>query len=231
MKKENKECKNCNDCKRYQDEAFELEVDEDLHQERLNQFWKKYRFFIYAFVVIVLAATAGFQLYQSWRMKIRLEESDMFENAVLQIFAQKPDDARPALVQLAQNGRTGYKYLARLELAGLAARQNDVKKALAELKNFMGSDAPEVLKTVATLSYVGYQVDTGDVNELMQLLRPYLKNPAFVETAAELATVLYLRENKQAEAKKMLQEALRMPNLSDETQKKLKNLSQMIENG
>ena len=41
MFKRKKDCAKCDDCKKYQEKAFELEVDEDLQQEKLNQFWKK----------------------------------------------------------------------------------------------------------------------------------------------------------------------------------------------
>ena len=228
IKKEN-ECKNCENCKKYQDQAFELEVDEDLQQERLNKFWKKYRWLAYTAVILILAATAGIQLYQSWRMKIRLEESDAFENAVLKIFTQKPEEAKPVLTKLATNGRTGYKYLARLELAGLAARQNNTETALAELNTLINSDAPDTLKAVATLSYVGYQVDTGNTKELLKLLEPYMSNSAFIAPAAELSAVLYLRDSEPEKTKGMLKKALLIPNLSNVSQTRLKNLMQMVE--
>ncbi len=229
MFKKQKDCKNCENCKKYQDQAFELEVDEDLQQERLNKFWKKYSWLVYTIVVLILATTAGIQLYQSWRMKVRVAESDAYENAVVKIFAQQPDEAKPALVQLANTGRTGYKYLARLELAGLAARQNDSETALKEFKTLMDSDAPKSLRAVATLSYVGHQVDSGDPKELLKQLDPLLDNPAFVGMAAELATVLYIRDNRPQEAQKMLHKALALPHLSEVVQTRLKALTQMIE--
>lgn len=227
-KKEN--CKNCDECQKRQAHAFELEVDEELQQERLQQFWKKYHLLVYVLVAAILLFTAGIQLYQSWRMKIRLEESDLFENAVLKIFEQKPDEARPVLTKLADSGRTGYRHLARLELAGLAARQNNVPQALVELKTLMNSDVPETLKAVATLSYVGYQIDDGDVQELLSLLQPYENNVAFADSVAESTALLYLRANQPEKAKDVLKKALMLPNLSQIAQKKLTALSQMIEN-
>ena len=224
-----KECKDCDNCKKHQEHAFELEVDEELQQERLNNFWKKYRWLVYAAVILILGATAGIQLYHSWKMKVRLAESDAFENAIVKIFMQKPDEARPILSKLATTGRTGYQYLARLELAGLAVRQNDMETALAEFNTLMTSKAPEELRAVATLSYVGHQVDTGDTKELQATLKPFLKNPHFVGLAAELASVLYIRDNNPKGAHDMLQNALKLPNLSETVQKRLKDLDQMIE--
>ncbi len=228
-KEQKKECKNCNDCQKHQQKAFELEVDEELHQERLNNFWKKYRFVVYAIVVLILASTAGIQIYRSAQQKIRLTESDQFETAVVHIFKQNPTEAKPILTDLANNGRTGYKYLARLELAGLAARQNDIPTALAEFSTLMNSNAPYELKAVATLSYVGHQIDSGDPTALMKQLTPFLSDSQFVGIAAELATVLYLRDNNETQALEMLKKASTLPNLSETIKTRLNALTQMIE--
>ncbi len=224
-----KNCANCDDCANNARRAFELEVDEELRQDRLNAFWAKYRALIYGTVIGVLALTAGIQLYQSWQMKVRLAESDMFEKAVTQIFIQEPDKARPQLIELATNGRTGYKYLARLELAGLAARQNDIETALAEFATLMESDAPESLRDVATLSYVGHQVDDGEPKTLLQKLEPMLNNPNYIGISAELATVLYIRDGQPEKAKEILNKALLMPEISDVVKTRLQALLQMVE--
>ena len=223
--------KKCEDCQKYQEKAFELEVDEDLQQERLHHFWKKYGWMIYAGVVVILALTAGIQIYQSWKMKVRLAESDQFETAVIKIFSQKPDEARPLLNELADSGRTGYRYLAQLELAGLAARQNDQEAALVQLKKLMDdSSAPETLRTAALLSYVGYQADTGDPKELLQMLEPVMENAPFIGTTMQLVTVLYLRDNQPELAKQKLKNALNLPNITEAATQEIKMLMQIVEN-
>ena len=231
MEKDKKEnCKNCDDCQKHQEHAFELEVDEDIQQEKIKHFWAKYRFLVYATIVLILAATAGIQLYQSWKMKLRLAESDAFENAVVQLYAHKEEEALPALQALAQNGKTGYRYLAQLEFAGALMRSNKTEEALGEFKNLMNSRAPQNLRQVARLSYVGQLVDTADPKEMLEILDPTIKDPHFVGMAAELASVLYLRENKKQDALDMLQSALSTPNLSPVVTKRLQSLKQMIEN-
>ncbi|MBQ4471779.1 MAG: tetratricopeptide repeat protein [Alphaproteobacteria bacterium] len=225
-----KECKNCEDCKKYQDQAFELEVDEDLQQERLNKFWQKYRWLIYTAVVLILAITAGIQLYQSWWLKVRLAESDKFEDAVIKLYGNQEADALPALTDLAENGRTGYQYLARLEKAGYAVRQGNTEQALEDFKALMDSNAPRALRNVATLSYVGHQVDTADPDTLLAQLDPLKDDPAFIGMTAELETILYLRKNQPDTAKDVLKKALAMPNLSEVVTTRLQALQQMLEN-
>lgn len=223
--------KKCENCQKYQEKAFELEVDEDLQQERLRHFWKKYGWMVYAGVIVILALTAGIQIYQSWKMKVRLAESDQFETAVIRIFSQKPDEARPLLNELAENGRTGYRYLAQLELAGLAARQNDQETALVALKNLMDDgSAPEILRTTALLSYVGYQADTGDPKELLQMLEPVMDNVPFIGTTMQLVTTLCVRDNQPELAKQKLQNALRLPNITEAATQEIQILIQIVEN-
>ena len=77
-------CKNdCSSCRQYQEKAFELEVDEEMEQERLTQMWEKYRTWIIGGVSAILILTAGFQIYQSWWKNVRLNESDAFEQAMI----------------------------------------------------------------------------------------------------------------------------------------------------
>jgi len=225
-----KDLSKCDNCRKYQEQAFELEVDEDLQQERLNQFWQKYRGFVYAIVVLTLGTTAGVQIYQSWQQKVRLAESDTFESAIVKIVNKTPDEARPLLAELAQNGRTGYKYLAQMELAGLAARQNDKETALAELKKLMNSHAPKTIRNAALLSYVGYQADNGEPKELLKLLKPLMNDAAFIGPTMQLATVLYLRDNQPDLAKQALQKALSLKDVSEKAQEEIKILIQMVEN-
>ena len=230
MVKDKKECTNCDECKKYQDKAFELEVDEDLQQERLDRFWKKYRLWIYTAIFVLLAGTAGVQIYQSHQLKQRLKESDAFENAVIQLYAHQEDAATEAFKNLSANAKTGYKYLAELELAGMAARSQKTEDALPHLKAVMESNAPKALRDVATLSYIGHQVDFADPQQLLDQLEPLMDNPAFIGMTAELVTILYLRQNQKDQARAFLEKAKALPNLSALTQNQLQTLTQIVEN-
>jgi len=225
-----KNCDNCDSCKKHQEHAFELEVDEDLRQERLSNFWKKYRWLVYGAVALILGITAGVQVYQSWRMKTRLAESDVYENAVIQLYSQNLDEAVPALESLAHNGRTGYRYMAQLQLAGVYERSSKIEEATQQFKALMDSDAPQDIRHTATLSYINIQLQNGKVQELKPLLEELMKDPNYVSLAAELMAAVYVDVGQIDEAKQFLQSCMGRSDISDAAKVHLGQLKMMLEN-
>jgi len=231
LKKKEENCKSCGkecSCQKYQEKALELEVDEELRQDRIYQFWKKYRYVICGAIFAILAGTAAAEIYHTWWAKVRLSESDTFEQGVIAAYSGNYEKAQPYFQQLANEAKTGYRYLAQMELAGLALQKGEKDKAIVALKNVMDSSAPTALRSVATLSYVGNQLDTLDSNEALTLLKPMLTDASFVAPATQLAFALYMKQNQPDQAKAVITQALALPNLTDEAKNKLETLQSMI---
>ncbi len=228
--KQQKNCSNCDNCKKHQEHAFELEVDEDLRQERLNNFWKKYRWFVYAAIALILGTTAGIQIYQSWRMKTRLEESDIYENALVLLYTQEMEAAIPALEKLANEGQTGYRYMAKLQLAGVYARSNRQADAVKYFRDLMNSDAPKNIRQTATLSYVDSQLTAGNTQELLPLLEQLMNDPDYVRLAADLIAAIYLNDGKKDEAVRFLQSCEERSDIPEDTKAHLIQIKRVIEN-
>lgn len=215
---------------RLQQQMLAREVDEEVQREKMRAFWEKYRYIILGIVVGVLFVTIGTELYQTWKMKTNLKESDAFENAVILSYTGEQAEALKALGDLSENAYSGYQYLADMKIAGILFEQNKTEEALNVLKKVMDSNAPKQLKAVATISYVGNQIDTGDIKELQGLLEPLIKTPyGFAGSAAELSAVLYLREGNKAEAIKVLQKAENSTLTSPVVKERLKELIAVIE--
>ena len=231
FKRKNKTCKSCDkgcSCSKYQEKALELEVDEELRQDKLNEFWKKYRYIICGAIFAVLAITAATEIYQTWWTKVRLKESDIFEQGVVAAYSGNYEKSRPYFQQLASSAKTGYRYLAQLELAGIALHHNDKTQALPLLKEVMESSAPKALRFVATLSYVGNQLDTIDSTQAMALLQPVLSDKSFIVPATQLAVAIYMQSNQEDKAQEALKKALSFPELTTEAKNKLETLQAMI---
>jgi len=225
--------KNCGkECsyQKYQEKALELEVDEELRQDQLAKFWQKYRYAICGAVVAILGITAGAEIYQTWWANVRLRESDAFEQGAIAAFSGDYEKARPHFQQLADNAKTGYRYLAQMELAGLALQNNEKEQALQLLKGIMDSTAPKSLRSVATLSYVGQQLETLDAKLALDLLQPLLDDSAYVVPAAQLAFALYMKSGETEQAKATITKALATPDLSTDAKNKLEILQTMIGN-
>ena len=215
---------------RLQQQMAAREVDEELQREKMRAFWEKYRYVILGIIIGVLCITIGMELYQTWKTKTSLEESDAFENAVILSYTGEQTKALEALDELSQNAHSGYQHLADMKIAGILFSQNKDAQALKVLKKVMDSSAPKQLKAVATISYVGNQVDTGDIKELQNLLEPMIKKPyGFAGSAAELSAVLYLREGNKDAAVKVLQDAVNSNLTSPVVKERLKELIVVIE--
>ena len=224
-----KDCKNCHGkcetCAERQAKEFELEVDEEIQQEQLTQFWKKYSWLIYGVVILILASVIGIESYTTWRTKTRLKESDLFEKSVILANKGLTERAIPGFEELANNAKTGYRFLAQLELADIQVKTGEKEKALNLLKTAVQSTkSSDPLHQVAVLSLVSHQLDEGDADELLTMLQPVLDDVNFQGLATELAVILLKKQNKVDEAQKLIQNALANTNTAEETKARLNSL-------
>ena len=213
-----------------QQAIFEREVDEELQREKLRMMWQKYRFAIIGFVLGILLVTIGTEIYHSWRQKVSLAESDSFENAAVLAYIGETDKAIDVLKKLAKDGKTGYAPLAEMKLAGIYLAQNNNEAAVESLNKVMNSDAPEQLKAVATIAYVGQHFETEDSAKLQEMLKPLLlSNNAFAGSAAELSAALYLKDGNNNAAIQTLKNAMNNPVASAVVKERLSELLSVIE--
>ena len=209
-----KEC-NCSECKTYQDKAFELEVDEELNQERLSKWWQKYHWFVYIGVAVILLATAGIEVYHSHQKQVRLAESDAFEKATLLMNEGKNTEAIQAFQDLTKSAKTGYRALALINLGDLYMGANQKEEALKTWRLLLETTSKkDPLYLATSLTYVGYQLETEKPAELLQILEPTLQNKAFQGLATELAVLLLKKQGQTVQAEELIQKALQNPALS-----------------
>lgn len=207
-----------------QQRIFEREVDEELRQEQLVKWWKKYRFLIIGGAIVVILATIGMEFYQSWWNKVRLSESDKYETAMIQAVQNNNEQALADFKNLSETGKTGYRYLADIEQAGILLKTGDKKQALTILKGLADNDGvPNALRQACLISYVGHQVDNGNTSELLALLSPILadKESVFFGNASELSALLYRLSGDNNSAKAVLEMALTQENLQPSLRERL----------
>lgn len=215
----------CSECKEYQDRSFELEVDEELQQERLAKWWKKYSWLVYGGVIAILLVTAVTEWYRSYQMKVRLSESDAFEVATLLAHEGKNEEAIVAFENLAKSGKTGYRILALMNLADLQMGSNKRNESLATWKKVLDTTSKkDPLHLTASLAYVGYQLEDGEPEKLLKVLEPALENDAFQALATELAVPLLNKQGRKDEALKLIQKAIQNPMASAGSKSRLNSL-------
>ena len=214
-----------------QQHIFEREVDEELRQEKLAAMWKKYRFLIFGCVIGVIAATISVEWYQAWKQKISTAESDQLESALISAVKGEEEQALSVLTTLGENGKTGYRYIAQMEKAGLLLKQKKNKEANMILKALsQDTKAPKAIRDVALVSYVGQKMNSGNTVELTQMIMPLAKDKEspFYGQAVELAAWLYGISGDKKEAKALIEEALSVPTLEPAVKERLTLLSEKI---
>jgi len=212
-----------------QQRIFEREVDEELRQEKLAKMWKKYRFLIIGGAIGVVLVTIASEWYGSWQQKIKSAESDRLEQALILATKGNEQEALVQFKQLGADGKTGYRYIAQMEEAALLLKTNKQRQGLEALQALAAdTKAPQPIRDLAVVSYVGNRLDTGDTQKLKQMIQPLTQNEngAFYGQAVELASWLHLISGEQKEAQNLIKQALAGQNLSPQVRDRLKLLAE-----
>ena len=223
---------NCADeALKIQQRILEREVDEDLRQEQLAKWWKKYRFAVYGLVACVILGTIAHEWYGAWRTKVQITESDQFESALVLAAQDKTDEALEILANLTQTGRTGYRSLAGLQYAILLMNRDRAAGLEALRAAGEDTDMPEPLRDAAMISYVGNLLNTGNTVELQQLIAPIAGRPdgAFYGQAMTLKALLAVISGEKDQARQTVQTALASHHLSATIRDRLTTLRDELE--
>ncbi len=206
------------------------EVTEDLHNEQLMQMWKRYRYWLLLAVIVVIGSLAAVEGYFAWRTKIRLGESDVYEQAAV-LNAQGQTEQALAKYASLDKGKTDYRYLAQMRQAGILFDEGKDEQALNILNALrQNANAPETLRAVAAFGYVSHQIETGDVAMLQSILNPYMTvGNHWYGTAVELSVLLLVRDGQIEKADKMLTEALTMSSISAGVKERLAVMKKALE--
>ena len=221
------------ECVKIQQRILEREVDEDLRQERLAAWWKKYRFVVLGGVVCVILGTIACEWYQAWQTKIKTAESDQFEQALVWVSQDQTEPALAALDRLAESGKTGYRYLAQLEKAGFLITHQREQEGYALLAKIMDdSQTPQPLQDAATLAFVGHQLGQEKAATLQQRLASIVARPksAFYGEAMVLKAMLEILEHNPQAAQQTIQTALTAENLTPVVRQQLTTLKETVQN-
>lgn len=191
------------------------EVDEELRADRAQALLKQYGGVLIAGAVLIVGATGGWQGWRWWQAKQELVAAEAYLAAqrgaeALSATAAPTDRANAAksFEQVAAEGPSGYRALARLRAAGLRAQAGD-RQGAAALAQVVASDnaTDTVLRDYASLMVVQYQLDDGDPAQLQARLGPLLApdNP-WRGLAREAQAVLALRMGQADQARVILRD-------------------------
>ena len=181
------------------------EVDEEVRRDKALEFWSRYQNYIIGLAIIIVAATAGWRAYDTWRTREAEQVGAKFDAAMQLARDGKSDEAAAAFQGLTTSDQKGYALLARLRAADeLAAKDRD---GAVKAYDALAGDASvgALLQDVARVRAALLRVDDAEPDEVRRRLEPLASagNP-FRHTARELLALAALRANDLDTAGKWL---------------------------
>lgn len=181
------------------------EIEQDVAQDRMIQFWKKNQKIILNSVIAILILAGGYGAWVTFKQHQQEKDGLDFAHALDLTKDGKLLEAEAALTALSQKGSEGYALLARLKEASIKAN-SDKPKAI-ELYQALASDTKidPLFKDYAQLMLVYIQMDTLDGASLEKMIEPLLhEKSSWRFSALELAALAAQKANNPEKAKTYL---------------------------
>ena len=93
-----------------QQRAQELLIEEaveNMHNEQLTQFWKKYKYLVYTLIIALIVAVAGLEAYKVQKNKTLIADSNIYEQAAV-LNAKGQTEEAIAKYESLQNAKTNH---------------------------------------------------------------------------------------------------------------------------
>jgi hypothetical protein len=182
------------------------EVDEELRREQFARLWDRYGLYGLAVAALIVIGVGGYKFWEARQMATAEAAGARYE-AVTQILEEgKLEDALKGLQDIAKDGPQGYAALARLQLAGNAAKAGRTAEALAAYEALAdGKSVDPLLADFARLQAAALKLETADWTEMQNRLTPLTSEKnAWRFSARELLGLAAYRAGKLDDAKQVL---------------------------
>lgn len=210
-------------------DVFFKEVSEDVHNDNLKAFWKKYGIQIVTAVALCLTIAVSFETIKHWRDKQNQVWSNAFAHAQLLQNQGKIEDSMSAFDAIIRKGNALYSDLAQLEKANILLQQNKSDEALSLLSDFIKNGHNDKLKNMALIKLALFKVGSISGEEMTTLLQPLLQNnETWYPEAKEIVALTYLSHNQQDKALALYQEIISLSNISDVLRARAQNMISVL---
>jgi hypothetical protein len=180
------------------DEAFMREVDDAVRAGDLENFWRRYGRWLVAAVVIGLIAFGSWIYWQNQKQAAADANGEKFIAAVEKLDSGDEKGAMADMAVLAKADQPGYRAMAQIMIANTAAKNNNVKKAIADYaKVAADSSLPQSFRDMALVRQTAAEFDTLTPQAIVDRLKPLAKpGHAWFGSAGEMTAMAYMKMGK-----------------------------------
>ena len=207
------------------EDAFILEVNEELKNEKIKQIWEKYGLFIIAVVTVSLTAAISFETIKGWYNKKFQDISDTYSAAVVLQEQEKYDESNNILKNIEEKADNHiYAQLAQFQRANVLLEQNKTDEAIAILQNIIDNEkSDKSLKEVAIIKIASQKLENANFEDIEALLKGMIdENGNWTVIAQEILAMSAIKHKNLDKAKELYASILANP----ETPENMKNKAQ-----
>ena len=204
------------------------EVQEEIKNEQILSFFKKYQNYFYALCFLIIAGTAGWKWYQYEKGQTNLEASRFYANGLQLLLQDKPKEALKLLESLPRYVGDGYDLLAAVAVFDILkdTSPDQVQPVFDKIVS-MRAKKYRAIQNLVRIKYGYFLVDQGHPQKAQEIVKPLLENEAWGPFVHEIYLLCEVLQSKSQDQKQELMRSfLKREDLSKNMQQRIKILSQ-----
>jgi hypothetical protein len=196
------------------DDSFIREVEEELRNEQLQNFWSKYGKLIIAGAVAVVIGVAGYRYYEYSSAQTAASNGDAFMEAVRLSTDGKSDEAIAAFSKIEAEGSEAYQVIAKMRLAAELHKKGESAKAVEAFDAVVAdTSADENFRSISRIRAAMILVDSGSVADVESRVTPLMgPNSAYLPSAREALGLAHFKAGDLDKAFEQFDELAKDPN-------------------
>ena len=183
-------------------EAFLREVDEELRRDELARLWKQWGRVLVVAIAVGLIAFGAFLWWRDHQAKEAGIEGEKLNATVEQLSRSEFDKAAPALKELSESSRGGYRAAALIARGAVASQQGDAKAAAADFGKVAGDGkVAQPFRDLALIRQTTMEFDTLPPDQVIQRMQKLAqKGSPWFGSAGELVAIAQIRAGRPKDA-------------------------------
>ena len=153
------------------DDSIFREVDEAVRHDQLKALWDKYGVIAISGAVMIIAGVGGYKFWHYWQAEQAARTGARFIGGITLLEDKKTSDAVEVFKSLSEDAPSGYRILARFQLAAVYAKDGKSAEAVKLYEELAAnSSVNDVQQGFAKIQAASLRVDEAPFDEMLKRL-------------------------------------------------------------